>query len=146
MTVIDAQITRAAPLTPTPLDLMSSGLEVADAGWDTGRVVHKIVHASSIYVDGEVPVAIAKQNRKGTVKMWVKASSHSAIETLLQDLMPAFNQYSYNLSIVMDSVTYQWLCYRADYLVGFTREFAWGLACPVTFNMPINPLPSVGPV
>lgn len=102
----------------------------------------------SPYVEGATEVGATRDLGWGTARFVVQGSTHATIQTRLDTLVDAFFQSSYTLSVVIDGTTYSWTCMRAD-CVGWglvSDESFFGLAMPVAFRWPRQPVPVSGPL
>jgi hypothetical protein len=148
---VAASITRAhvpgGPL--SDLNLHDGGnFEVVSAGPGSRRWVRDTAAAPSVH--GEVQVSA----RMGMgIAPWVircKGSTQGQLETNKANLVAAFSQLSYSLTLTIDGATETWKCWEADITEGDdgthdkVRLLTNPRRCLFTLQIPRQPVPTVG--
>lgn len=148
MSLIDsAVISRAAPLTTTSLQLHSGNYRLLGAnGLDPGGVQWDRKLVSSPWVHGEYPAHQKKRNSRGVVKVRITAGSQAALRAAQAELLDAFYQFQYTLTVVINSQSYAWTCFAADATIGMTDERWMNLNVEATFMFDRLPTPVQGPI
>lgn len=101
--------------------------------WDRKQV-------SAPWVDGDVTVARRRGNVMENLTVYVAGSTQADLNTNLQNLIGAFTQDRYTLSITIGSQQYAWDCETADYSVQFDTPHLHSLYVAATFSIPRKPV------
>lgn len=143
-----ATVSRAAPLTTTPLSLVTGAYQVAGAdGLTPGGVTWDKKVASSPWVHGDRPVHQRKQQSRGSLKIRVTAANMSALTTAIGTLLDAFYQFEYQVSVTFEgTATFTWRCYAADATVGMADERWMQHNVEVVLMFDRSPTPVAGAV
>lgn len=148
MTVVAASISGAfesLSLVTPPLSILGGTGDAS--GIDPGQVQFNRVWATSPYVAGGVNTLTVAGVVAATFQVWVKSTSQLSDLDYIALLIEAFTQQTYTLTLVLDSATYEWNCYCADYDIGkFPVISVIGLAYLCTFVVPRSPIPVLGPI
>lgn len=107
--------------------------------WDRRQV-------SSPWVDGDVTVARRRANVQDQLTFYVGGSSTANMNLNLQNLIWAFTQDRYTLSITVGSQQFAWDCEAADYSVQIDTPHMKALYVAVTFTIPRKPAALSGAV
>lgn len=147
MTTVSATISSGGGLTLTSAPYFIQGNETEDAsGFDPGQTQYSRIWATSPYVAGAVPVLVVPGIVPATLKMYVYDATQADIQADLDALISAFTASTYTLTFTVDTATYEWTCYCADYQPApFPMEAIIGLMWPITFDIPRSPVPVSGP-
>lgn len=141
---VTATVTRA-DLGLSPLNIndhsnysLSPSVFGGSSTWERNRV-------SSPWVDGEITVSRRRATVTDTFVINVYGSNQADMLANIQELVQAFSQNSYHLTLTMNGTVYQYMCEAADYTV------EWGYKMhsnqtTVTFQVPRKPQPSNGGV
>ena len=105
--------------------------------------------AESPFMHGRALVGAVLDTEVAPLRIRVKGSTDSVLNTNLNALLRAFEQFTYDLTLTIEGVTYTWRCEPADYTIGdrggeintFVRlaNQEW-----VSFEIPRNPIPVAG--
>lgn len=124
-----------------------NGLSFFVGGVNVGRRVWRRMTESSPWVAGEVETAaVLDQSRDPQYDFRARASSESALKTLVASLVTAVEQPTWDLTITVGGTAWPTLtCTRADTLVAFDVAHARGLTARVSVFTTHNPT-SAGPI
>lgn len=107
-------------------------------------------YASSIYVHGDYLVNAVKAQGTLPLAVRVKGTTQSQIDSNLAALCRALEQFTYQLTITLEGVTWTWQCDPADYGVDEKGEFSkfhrLAKQTVVTAQIPRHPVPIAGSV
>jgi hypothetical protein len=101
--------------------------------WDRRQV-------TSPWVEGDVTVSRRRSNVTEQVMVYVSGTDQANLNTNIQNLVGAFTQDTFTLSITIGSQQYAWDCEAADYSVQFDTPHLVSRLVPVTFNVPRKPV------
>lgn len=144
-------ITLAASVTRTQLGLgdlnindhvsfyLATQLLGAQVQWNRQQV-------TSPFTDGAVTTQRFRQQVTEQVGVEVLAATAAEMQTNLAELLAAFCQDSYTLTLVVDGTTYAYRCEAADYQVAWTGPRFAARQGQVLFNVPRQPEPVSGGV
>lgn len=96
----------------------ANGYYIARDGWGPGEVVHRTEYVASPYVIGQTLVHSVKDLQTSVLRVRVKGDTQAEMYTRLEALCEAFEQFSYDLTIIVNGVTYSYECNTANYSVG----------------------------
>ena len=147
---LDVEITR----TELPGSLPNLELNAGDFKWsstdsDGGGVVWDRERAGSKYVDGETLVNRKKALVLQPARVIVTGANNTDLRTNLDDLIDAFSQFSFQITIDPDNAdagvtSWTWQCECADYSTGLLRLERNRLITDVTLSIPRMPDPVSG--
>lgn len=146
---VTASVTRAelslSPLSlevPNVYSIIRESLGPGSTGWRRQT-------ATSAYVHGEVLVGAVKSITMASLGVRVYGNSMSVMVSRLNDLIRAFEQFTYDLTVTIDGSTFTWRCQPADYSVGdngnFQDHHLRAQQQEVHFSIPRHPTPVAGP-
>lgn len=146
--VVACEITRAAPLPTSPLQLQDPGVyKVVTIG--PGQIVRRREVATSPYTQGRTLVRAVKDVMTSTATIRAYGSTAAELETRTAAMLDAFDQFSFTFTFTVDGVTKTWTCECADYgpLNGLfdpleLRQFQQAYA----FSIPRHPVPVTGSI
>lgn len=145
--ITSAQVSRAAPLTTSPLSIHSGAYRIVGAdGLDPGGIQWERKSAGSPWVHGEYPVHQRKRNSRGAIRVKVTAATQSDLNSAKAALLDAFYQFQYDLTVVIDGQTYSWRCFAADATVGMADERWMNKNIEVNLMFDRLPTPLQGPI
>ena len=128
----------------------ANGYEIDADGLGPGPRTYRRETAQSPFVRGRFLIDTQLDTMQAPVTIWVGGSTASQLNTRVAALLAAFDQLSYQLDVVIDGVTYSWLCEPADSTVGTGGVFDfWELGAfqqTVSLVIPRDPLPVAGSV
>lgn len=96
----------------------ANGYYIARSGFGPGEVTNRTSYVQSPYVIGQTLVHAVKDMQTSTLQVRVKGSSQSDMYTKMTTLCTAFEQFSYNLTIIINGVSFTYACDVANYTVG----------------------------
>lgn len=126
------------------LDINTGYYRIAGPDIMSGQVTWQRQQVSAPWVDGEVTVARRRGNVMEPLTVYVTGSDQSTLNTNIQDLIWAFTQDRYTLSITIGAQQHDWDCEAADYSVRVSTPYMKSLYVPVTFQIMRKPLPLLG--
>ena len=135
-------ITRAAPLTATPLALNDATYKMDHPaeGW-LGSVQWEKDIVTSPFYHGDFLINAVKKQTSITPRILVFGSSEADVTGKVNTLIAAFSQFSYSVVYVKNTLEVTFLCQPADYLA----DYRWLLyednsyVMPVSFVCPSHP-------
>lgn len=133
-TVFEATVTRTS-LGKPPLNLNDHVTYVVADKVFGGQQQWNKQTTKSPYVDGEYLVNAAKGNVQETFTVQVMGPSQSYVMESINDLVDAFSQFTYTLTVVQDDGSVTFTCQPADYTVDWSRERMWARKALVTFTI-----------
>lgn len=146
MPTVDAHISR------TSLSLPSLALE--DRGTyrivsvDVGGVSWRRQEATSPYQHGSFQVGAVKDLQTGSLAVRAYGSSPSELESNVDALLRAFDQFTYHLDVIIDGEEHDWQCDCADYEMndgqGFDKFAQNAKQQTWVFKFPRQPIPLIG--
>jgi hypothetical protein len=146
---VDGSVTRTE-LALADLDLQQSGVYEILPGTGPGAMVWRREVARSPMVHGEVLVGAVKDVEIAQLRIRVTGTTASQLWSRVGDLTAAFEQFQYDLSLVIGGVTFTWVCQCADWTSGDGGEFQkfhlMSHQTDVTFQIPRHPVPTAGSV
>ena len=101
--------------------------------WDRRQV-------SSPWVEGDITVSRRRTNVMDQITVYVAGSATDNLNLNLQNLLWAFTQDRYTLSITVGSQQFAWDCEAADYQVTYDTPHLKSLYVPVVFTVPRRPV------
>lgn len=146
---LDASVTRTALALPD-LDLEVLGTyQIIRDSTGPGGVTWRRQTATSPYVHGRTLVNAVMDVGEASLGIRVIGSNMAVLHSRLMTLLAAFEQYSYDLTVVISGETWRWRCECADYVVGDSglfQDFHFrSLQQEVRFTIPREPIPLSGP-
>jgi hypothetical protein len=123
----------------------------SDAGIDTGASSMKYTWANSPFVRGQQLVNFVPDNTTLYLRFLVAGASQAACQSSLGTIITACTQqFVYQVSVTLDTATYTFTCYPAEYHVGF-NQWTWfgpgsGAGPPLYLAIPRDPTPVAGPL
>lgn len=144
---LDASVTRTE-LSLSALDLVQDGIYDLVDGTGPGSSSWRREAATSPYMHGDAQVSAVLDVMRAPLVMRVYGSTHSQLDSRIADLLNAFSQFEYTLTLVIGGVTHQWLCNQADYAVGdggAIDKFPMMVRQQIVhFEIPRQPIPLAG--
>lgn len=117
--------------------------------FDPGTVSWRREMVTSPYVHGAFEAGAVKDIVQASVELNIFAATQTALQTAETNLINAFSQSTYTLTLGVDGTNYAWTCLRADYHVRFDalRTFndsgrKWSRG---SFAFPRQPVGTSGP-
>lgn len=102
---------------------------------------------SSPFVDGEVTTQRSRQNVSETIGVEIRANTAHELQLYTAELINAFLQDSYTLTVSVGDAVYAWRCETADYqLASWTTPRVVASQGQVVFTVPRQPLAILGGV
>lgn len=112
-----------------------------------GQVTWNRQKVSSPWLDGEVTTARNRQNVTEQIGVEIRADTNAELQAATAELIAAFCQDSFVLTVIADGGTYAYAGEAADYQVAsWTTPRLVALAGQVVFSMPRQPVPLIGAV
>lgn len=103
---------------------------------------------TSPYIHGESLVGAVKETAAMSLSIRVLGTSAASLNTRTATLLRAFEQFNYQLTLVLDGVIWTWDCQPADYAGGDGGEFEPNLLRAFQqvyrFSIPRDPVPIAG--
>ncbi len=99
---------------------------------------------SSPYLDGAVTTQRARDNSEMQILVDILSQYQAEMGSLKADLVEAFEQDSYTLTVVIDGYTTSWLCETADYRNDLQKERLHGGRQQIAFMVPRKPVATAG--
>lgn len=96
----------------------ANGYFIARDSWGPGEVSHRSTYVSSPYVIGQTLVHSVKDLQTSTLRVRVEGADQDEMYERLDALCVAFEQFSYELTIVINGEAYTYACNTANYSVG----------------------------
>lgn len=129
------------------LEDASGGYQVVDFG--AGAVTWRRQTATSPLVAGEQLVAAVKEQRTLSLAVRTKGPTSVSLNSRMQTMCRAFEQFSYELHITLDSVVFAYSCQPADYVPLDSADTVdkYGLMVKVQttrFEISVHPSPLLG--
>jgi hypothetical protein len=152
---ITASVTRATvpggPLADLPL--VSADYDIDFVG--PGALAWQRVTVESKWVHGRFLVSARKDVEIMPLGVEVSGATAAGLDASTRALLDAFEQWSYDLTVVADGVSHTWRCEPAEYAPAGGRSGGrgtyepFGLQAPVfvqsyVFQIPRNPVPIAG--
>lgn len=100
--------------------------------------------ASSPFVDGEVTTQRSRQNVTENIGVEIVASSMLELQAYTEELIEAFLQSRYTMTVITDGATFGYRCETADYQVLWTTSRLVAKQGQVVFAVPRQPVALVG--
>jgi hypothetical protein len=127
------------------LALFTDTYTVALDGLDVGAVAWRRETVTSPYVHGAFEVGAVKDLTTLGLRVEVRGTSASDLQTKLSTLLAAFTQSTYTFSVTVNGSSYAWTCFRADYGVVFDPGRVLANQAQVSLQIPRQPVPVTGP-
>jgi hypothetical protein len=127
------------------LDWESNGTSL----FEPGTVAWRRDMITAPYVHGAFEANAVKDIVQASVELNIFAASQAALKTAVTNLINAFSQSTYTLTLGVDGESYAWTCLRADYHIrpdalrtfdDSARKWMRG-----TFSFPRQPVAVTGP-
>jgi hypothetical protein len=120
----------------------------SDAGLDPGLSAMKYTWADSPFVRGQQLVNFVSDMTTMYLRFLVAGGDQATVQANLAAIIAATTQQpSYTVSVTIDDVaTYAWMCYPAEYQVGFNQWTWFGPLPPLYLSIPRDPTPVSGPI
>ena len=137
-----------APLGLAPLEIGGGdGRFYLAAQFLGGAVQWNRQKVSSPFVDGEVTTQRSRQNVSETIGVEIRADTHLHLQAYTRELLTAFTQDSFTLTINVEGAVYAYACEAADYqLVTWSTPRMVAKQGQVMFTVPRMPVPLAGAV
>lgn len=113
-------------------------------GFLGASVVWKRNQASSAYLDGDVTVNRTRSNVVEPVVVEVMGVNQVALQNAVNDLIGAFIQDSFELSVTIGGVQHTYYCESADYQMTWVGHRFIAKQLQVSFQVPRRPVPKIG--
>lgn len=131
----------------TPLQLENIGVyRIVAAG--PGSLAWRRNRATSEFVHGGPVVSAVKDVMNAPLVVRVYGTTAANLESRTATLLRAFEQFSYELKLVLGGVVHEWLCEPADYGPGEAGEYdphyLRALQHVYRFSIPRQPVPITG--
>jgi hypothetical protein len=113
-----------------------------------GQVTWNRNQVTSPFIDGAITTYRTKQMVTDTVNIEVLTTTYTGAMTSLRTLVQAFTQDTYNLQIGIgvSTAALQYQCEAADYTMDWTNSRWVAKHLSISFSVPRNPVPILGPV
>ena len=129
---------------PTDLDINDGTTYLLGTRIMDGQVTWERTQVKGPWTDGDFTVNRRRGNVIDTVTVWVNGQSQAALSGNISQLITAFSQDTFTLSIAMGGAQYAWTCEAADYSVAMEHANVINKKVLVTFSVPRYPVPIVG--
>lgn len=143
-----AEVTMSITRTHLGLPLLALNDHVnyalANNSFGGGANQWQIQWADSKYVDGQVMVSRKLGNVQDTFSFWVTGANHAEVVSNIQQLIQAFSQETFTLTIQYEGNNHQYECYAADHSIERISAHYEANQIKVTFTVPRRPLPTTG--
>lgn len=145
---ITGHVTRPELALPD-LSLNTDRYKIIAEGLGPGVVVWDRKYATSPFVHGRYLTNAKKQQGTNILAVRVTGSDKNVVQTHLETLTNAFEQFEYELTTIVEGVTYTYACEPADYTIGnggaWQRFHLMAYKQEVVFEIPRMPVPVAGP-
>lgn len=111
-----------------------------------GQVGWAKQQAGSPWLNGMRTVSAVMENVTETLTIEVKAETAVEVQTAMAELVQAFQQDTYLLTVVEDGATYQYECDRAGYQIVWSGPRLVAKQGQVTFSVERQPVAVIGGV
>lgn len=130
-----------------PLQIGSGGRYYLGPSFLGGNVQWNRQKASSPFVDGEVTTQRSRQNVTEAISVEIRAETHEQLQAYTAELLVAFLQDQYTLTVTVDGGSYAYRCEAADYQVAtWTTPRLYAKQGQVVFSVPRRPVALIGGV
>jgi hypothetical protein len=131
-------------LTPLMID-GSSYYKVDDEGIADTQVAWDIDETSSPFVEGSQVTNDIRGMVDQQMKIQVRATDQSDLQTAIGALIAAVSQRTFQVDLVIGSITWSWSCRRKTYALSFNRQMVFSTIAVVTIEFDRYPTPVTGP-
>lgn len=111
-----------------------------------GTITWRRQSVQSPYVEGEITVSRVRGVVEDKFSVDVLGVVQSDMQQNVADLIAAFTQDNFNMTIRIDDATYTWVCEACDYSMDWSVPRMHGLKTQVKFSLRRSPIPINGPV
>lgn len=109
-----------------------------------GTVSWRRQTVQSPWIEGTFTVGAVRDQVEDKFTVEVKGADQAGLQTNLQNLINAFSQSSFNVTVQLDTAYYTYACEASDYTIDWTNTRFMAKQVQVTFNLRRSPVPVNG--
>lgn len=129
----------------SPLEINDGPYLIAANGLQPGDISYRREQVTSPYVHGDFTTHRALESPNAQIIVNTTADHHGELQQHVHELIRAFIQDEFVITLEMNNSIWKWRGEAADYAVGFSQPRQHALNVPVGFRFPRYPLPLDGP-
>ena len=143
--ILAASITRTS-LALADLNINDRVKYIVSDGFDSGAVSWRREQVESPYVESKITVGRVRDVVEAKMAIQVLGSTQAVVADNITELVEAFTQDQFTLTVTMDGTQYRWLGEAADYTMDWSRERIHSRVPLVAFGFLRHPIPVAGPI